>query len=49
MVGGVCAALARTYGWDLVWVRLFTLLLVLFTGIGLVLYLCLWIVIPSEV
>lgn len=48
MVGGVCAALAMTYGWDLVWVRLFTLLLALFTGIGLVLYLCLCLVIPSE-
>lgn len=48
MIGGVCAALTRTYGFDLIWVRLFTLLLGIFTGVGLILYLCLWAVIPSE-
>lgn len=45
---GVCAAIANHYGWDVGGVRAATVLLMLFTGFGLVVYLALWLAIPSE-
>lgn len=47
-IGGVCAAIANHYGWDVGGVRIGMALLGLFTGVGLVLYFALWIAIPSE-
>jgi phage shock protein PspC (stress-responsive transcriptional regulator) len=47
-VAGVCAAFARSYGWDLTTVRLILVLLVLFGGGGILAYVVCWIVIPEE-
>lgn len=47
-LGGVCGGLARVSGLE-AWVwRLLVTLLVVFGGVGLVLYLLLWIFVPSE-
>jgi phage shock protein C len=48
-IGGVCIALARTYGWDLALVRILTVIGFFFSG-GLVAvaYLACWIGIPEE-
>ncbi|MFC5502060.1 PspC domain-containing protein [Lysinimonas soli] len=48
VIAGVCAAIANHYGWDVGGVRAGMLVLILFSGIGLVLYLALWLAIPSE-
>ncbi len=48
MVAGVCAGLARAYGWDLTVVRLILVLLLVFAGTGGLAYLIAWIVIPEE-
>ena len=49
MVAGVCAAFARTYGWN---VTLFRILLIVLTpfhlGLGFIAYVVAWIVIPEE-
>ena len=47
VVGGVCAALAHRFGWDVALVRVVTVVAVLF-GAPLVAYLIAWIVIPGE-
>lgn len=46
---GVSLAIANHYGWDVSAVRLATALLGLFTGFGLIVYIALWIAIPSEI
>jgi phage shock protein C len=48
MIAGVCAALALHYGWSVHRVRLVTVLLTLFSGVGALAYLAAWIVIPQE-
>lgn len=49
MVAGVCAGLARQYGWDLTWVRVLTVLISVFSsGAGVVAYVVFWIVMPEE-
>jgi phage shock protein C len=48
MIAGVCAAFALHYGWDLSLVRVLTVLGVLFTGVGLFVYLAAWIIIPEA-
>lgn len=47
VLGGVCAGIAHRYQIDVTIVRLFFVLF-LFTGIGFLLYLLLWILLPSE-
>lgn len=47
-IGGVCAGIAEYLNIDAVLVRLFFVLLVLFGGSGMLLYIILWIVMPSE-
>ncbi len=47
-IGGVCAAFARAYGWDLTMVRLVVVLLVIFGGSGVLAYIICWIVIPED-
>jgi phage shock protein PspC (stress-responsive transcriptional regulator) len=47
MVGGVCAGMAKYLNMDTGIVRLITLLLIVFTGIGLLAYIILWIVLPA--
>ena len=48
MIAGVCAGVARHFGWSLTALRLVWLLLFLFGGAGGLLYIILWIVIPNE-
>jgi len=48
VVAGVCAGLAAYFGVDPTLVRLAFALLTVFGGIGILLYLCAWIVIPEE-
>ena len=47
-IGGVCAAFAIHYDWDLSLVRILTVLSVLVFGIPLFIYLAAWIIIPEE-
>jgi len=48
IVAGVCTGLAAYAGIDPTLVRLAFALLSLFGGLGILLYLCAWIVIPDE-
>jgi phage shock protein C len=49
MVAGVCQGLANSYGWDVTWVRVITVLLTIFGGgLGLIAYVVFWIVMPEE-
>ncbi len=48
VVAGVCGGLALHYGWDLSLVRLMLVLIVIFSGVGVVAYIIAWIVIPQE-
>lgn len=48
MIAGVCAAFALHYGWDLSLVRVITALLIVFSGVGLIVYLAAWIIIPEA-
>jgi phage shock protein C len=49
IIGGVCAAIAQSYGWDLALVRI---VLVVFTcltsGMGILIYLAAWLLIPDA-
>jgi phage shock protein PspC (stress-responsive transcriptional regulator) len=48
MIAGVCGGLAQHYGWDLSLTRVICALMIVLTGIGLIVYLVAWIVIPDE-
>jgi phage shock protein PspC (stress-responsive transcriptional regulator) len=48
VIGGVCAALAYRFGWDVVLVRVLTVLSLLLPGPQLIVYVIAWIVIPAE-
>lgn len=48
MIGGVCGGLGRYLGIDATLVRLFFVLLVLADGVGLLIYLAMWLVVPRE-
>lgn len=48
MIGGVCAAIARRFGWDVSVVRIVTVLSLLLPGPQVLAYVILWIVIPKE-
>ncbi len=48
MIGGVCAAIARRFGWKVTTVRVLTVVSLLLPGPQLVAYLICWVVIPSE-
>jgi phage shock protein C len=48
MIAGVCAGLALHYGWDLSLVRVICALAIIFTGVGLIVYLAAWIIIPEA-
>jgi len=48
-IAGVCIGLSQAYGWDVVLVRIFTVLGVIFSsGLVAVAYLACWIGIPEE-
>ena len=48
VVAGVCAGLAVYFGVDPTLVRLAFVLVTLFGGLGVLFYLCAWVVIPEE-
>ncbi len=48
-IAGVCQGLARSYGWDVTWVRVVAVLVTLFSsGAGGIAYIVFWIVMPEE-
>lgn len=48
VIAGVCAAIARRFGWDVTTVRVLTVLSFLLPGTQLIAYLLLWVLIPSD-
>ncbi len=48
LIAGVCAGIARTYGWSPSVVRLVFLLSCLLPGPQVLVYVVLWVVVPSE-
>lgn len=48
MIGGVCGGLGQYLGIDSTIVRLFFVLLVLGNGVGVLIYLVLWLIVPRE-
>ncbi len=48
MLGGVCAAFAIHFGWNLAAVRIVTVILGVFHGLGVLAYLACWIIIPEA-
>jgi phage shock protein PspC (stress-responsive transcriptional regulator) len=48
VIGGVCAALANRFGWDVVLVRVLAALSILLPGPQVLAYLIAWIVIPGD-
>lgn len=49
ILGGVCAGLAEGFHIDALWVRIAFLLLVFVQGVGLFIYVVLWLVMPERV
>jgi len=49
VLAGVCAALARRFGWDVTLVRVLAVVSLLLPGPQLIFYVIAWIVIPNEV
>ena len=47
ILGGVVLAIANRFGWDVTVTRVISALLVIFTGVGVLAYIVLWIVIPE--
>ncbi len=48
VIGGVCGGLGQYLGLDPVWIRLFFIVLALANGLGALIYVLLWIVMPPE-
>jgi phage shock protein C len=48
LVGGVCAGLAEEFHLDVLWVRVAFLLLLFVQGLGLFIYVVLWLVMPER-
>jgi phage shock protein C len=48
MIAGVCGGVARSFGIDASIVRILAVVLSLFFGVVLVLYIALWLVLPLE-
>ncbi|MCU1581271.1 MAG: hypothetical protein QOD27_120 [Microbacteriaceae bacterium] len=48
VIAGVCAAIARRFGWRVGIVRLVTALSILLPGPQVILYIVLWILIPED-
>ena len=48
VIAGVCGGIAEHFNIDPVWIRLVTVLLVLADGIGIVLYILAWILVPVN-
>ncbi|MGI6877208.1 PspC domain-containing protein [Microbacterium sp. gxy059] len=48
VIAGVCAAVARRFGWSPTLVRIVTILALAFAGLPLWVYIVLWILIPAQ-
>jgi len=48
MIGGVCAGIADRFGWNVTVVRALTVASVFIPGPQVVVYIALWLLIPSE-
>ena len=48
MIAGVCAGLAEFFGLDTSLIRIATVLLILFGGLSLWVYIILWIIVPKA-
>lgn len=48
MIAGVCAGIGKYFNLDPTIIRVLYVLMVFFAGFGILLYLILWLVIPSE-
>lgn len=48
MIAGVCAGIADFFGLDVTLVRIVTLLLILFGGLSIWVYIILWIIVPKA-
>jgi len=48
LIGGVCAALANRFGWNVSIVRLIAVLSILIPGPQVIFYVIAWILIPGE-
>jgi phage shock protein PspC (stress-responsive transcriptional regulator) len=48
IIGGVCAGIARRFGWSVGLVRLLTVLSVFIPGPQVIIYLALWLLIPAD-
>jgi len=48
MLGGVCIGLGKYLNIDVLWIRLFFVLLAVTSGFGILAYLVLWVVVPRE-
>jgi phage shock protein C len=49
IIGGVCAGLAEGFHINALWIRVAFLVLIFFQGIGLFVYIVLWLVMPERV
>ena len=47
-IAGVCAGVAKYFGFDVKMVRIIWILAVIFAGAGLLAYLILWLLMPVE-
>ncbi len=48
VIAGVCAAIANRFGWNPTTVRVLTVLSCLLPGPQFIIYIVLWVLIPSE-
>ena len=48
MIGGVCAGIARRFGWDTTLVRVLFVLSCLLPGPQVLAYLAMWVLIPAD-
>ena len=48
VIGGVCAGIARRFGWDPTIVRIAAVLSVLIPGPQVIIYLAMWLLIPND-
>lgn len=48
MIAGVCAGIAKRYGWDVGTVRLVFVISLLLPGPQVLIYLVLWLLMPEE-
>ncbi|MEA3343657.1 MAG: PspC domain-containing protein, partial [archaeon] len=48
MIGGVCGGLGAYFNTDPLWFRLLFVALIIFSGVGLLIYIVLWVVVPEA-